>query len=158
MKNSASAYWSLVATDFDTFLYQCFKTVYPNNKYLKNWHIQAIAHSLMETTRGARPRSIINLPPRNFKSFIVSVVWPAFLLARDPASKTICVSYNDELAKAISRDFLVIVRSEWYRRLFPSVALTGSNAFEVKCQRWRVPLRHVCGRNSHRTRGRCHHH
>ena len=67
---------------------------------------------------------IINLPPRQLKSFIVSSVLPAFILGLDPTAKTICVSYSDELAKALSRDFKRIVESDWYRRVFPEVRPT----------------------------------
>ena len=65
-----------------------------------------------------------NLPPRQLKSFIVSVAPAAFIIGMDPSAKIICISYSDELAKALSRDFRRIIESEWYRAVFPNVETT----------------------------------
>ena len=70
------------------------------------------------------PRLIINLPPRQLKSFIVSVALPAFILGMDPSAKIICISYSDDLAKALARDFKRIIESAWYRTVFPDVRPT----------------------------------
>ena len=115
------AYLAVVASDLRVFLQQAFISVYPNKQYMDNWHIDAIVHCLEQSIRGEMPRLIINMPPRHLKSFIVSVALPAFILAHDPTAKIICISYSDELAKTLARDFRRIVKSEWYRKLFPNV-------------------------------------
>ncbi len=61
---------------------------------------------------------IINVPPRSLKSFLVSIVLPAFLLGKNPAFKIVCVSYSQDLATTLATDFRKIVDSEWYRKLF----------------------------------------
>src|SRR5205085_1347737 len=76
-------------------------------------------------------RLIINLPPRHLKSFLISVAWPAFLLGLDPSLKIFCVSYSDELARAIARDFKRTVESQWYRALFPHVRLNKITENEI---------------------------
>ena len=91
---------------------------------MDNWHIDAIVHRLELSIRGHQPRLIINLPPRQLKSFIASVALPAFILGMDPTAKIICISYSDELAKTLSRDFKRIVDSDWYRRVFAHVQPT----------------------------------
>lgn len=131
MKQDVQAYFSLVRKDFGTFLQQAFHELYPGKELLWNWHIDAIVHELEENLAGRQPRLIINLPPRHLKSFIVSVAWPAFLLGKDPSLKIFCVSYSDELAATIARDFKRLVEATWYRQVFPHVKLTKSTANEV---------------------------
>lgn len=115
------AYWALVRLELYAFVLQAFRSINPGKALLENWHIQAIVHSLELSIKGEQPRLIINLPPRQLKSFITSVVLPAFILGHDPSAKIICISYSDELAKTLARDFKRIVESAWYRKIFPNV-------------------------------------
>lgn len=115
------AYFALVKADFGVFIRQAFATIYPDQIFHDNWHIDAITHVLEQNLAGVKRRLIINLPPRHLKSFLVSVAWPAFLLTRNPSLKIFCVSYSEELAKTIARDFNRLVESPWYRVLFAQV-------------------------------------
>jgi hypothetical protein len=83
------AYWAMVGSDLKSFLQQAFSTIYPRDTYLDNWHVDAIVYCLERCIRGRMPRLIINLPPRHLKSFIASVVLPAFILGNDPSAKII---------------------------------------------------------------------
>ena len=125
------AYLAAVRSDAMVFLKQAFATVYPGKELLGNWHINAILAGLEDSFQGKAPRLIINLPPRYLKSFMVSVAWPAFVLGLDPSAKIICISYSDELAKPLSRDFRRIVESTWYRKIFPNVKLAKVTEGEV---------------------------
>lgn len=134
MKSSPSkqqAYFAAVASDFGVFLRQAFGELYPGKSFEDNWHIEAIVNALESNLSGARPRLIINLPPRHLKSFLISVAWPAFLLARDPSLKIFCVSYSDELAKTIARDFRRLMECTWYRAIFAHVRLTKVTESEI---------------------------
>ena len=113
-----------VKSDLKVFMRQCFKTIYPGKQFVDNWHIDAIIYCLEQAIEGDISRLIINLPPRQLKSFIASVVLPAFILGMDPSAKIICVSYSDELTKTLALDFRRIVESEWYQKLFPHVRMT----------------------------------
>jgi predicted phage terminase large subunit-like protein len=117
-------YFSAVKSDLKTFLLHAFDTLEPDRTFLDNWHVDLIIHYLERAIEGKEPRLIINLPPRQLKSMLVSVVLPAFILGLDPTARIICVSYNDELAKKLSRDFKRIVESKWYRLIFPDVRPT----------------------------------
>ena len=123
-------YLALVATEFSVFMQQAFHTIYPNKEYLNNWHIDAIIYCLERSIKGIKRRLIINMPPRHLKSFITSVALPAFILSHDPTAKIICVSYSDELAKTLARDFRRIIDSEWYRKLFPNIVTLKSTENE----------------------------
>ncbi len=115
------AFWAAVGVDMKVFMQQSFTTIYPGKEFLDNWHIDAIIFHLEQCICGEIPRLIINMPPRHLKSFIASVVLPAFILGRDPSAKIICISYSDDLARMLARDFRRIVESPWYQKLFPKV-------------------------------------
>jgi len=123
-------YLALLGRDFGVFLRQCFATIYPGKEFLPNWHIDSIVWHLEQAIEGKMPRLIVNLPPRHLKSFIVSVALPAFILALDPTAKVICVSYSDDLAVTLQRDFRRIVESDWYQKRFPHVVALKSTANE----------------------------
>lgn len=131
MKTSElDAYFAAVGVDLKVFIHQCFVTLYPDKEFLDNWHIDAIVHHLEQCVRGEMPRLIINMPPRHLKSFIVSVVFPAYVLGQDPSAKIICVSYSDDLSRMLARDFRRIVESDWYRKVFPQVKVLKSTETE----------------------------
>lgn len=115
------AFLAAIRSDLKLFLLQAFDTLYPSKDFMDNWHVDAILYCLEQSIEGQMPRLIINMPPRHLKSIIVSVVLPAFILGLDPTAKIICVSYSDELAKALARDFRRIVESDWYRGVFDNV-------------------------------------
>ena len=115
------AYFAAVRTDLKMFMLHSFTYLYPNKEFMDNWHIDAILHCLEQSIEGKLPRLIINLPPRQLKSFMVSIVLPAFILGMDPSARIIGISYSKELSMALSRDFRRIIESEWYQRLFPEV-------------------------------------
>jgi predicted phage terminase large subunit-like protein len=130
MKRDIQAYFAAVRSDFAAFLPQAFHELYPDKELMWNWHIDAIVHALEESFAGRSPRRIINLPPRQMKSSIVSVAWPAFLLGLHPTLKIVVVSYSEELAKSLAREFNRIVDSAWYRQLFPEVRSTKATELE----------------------------
>ena len=125
------AYLAAVRVDLGVFLRQAFATVHLGRVVLDNWHLEAIVNVLEHAMQGQLPRLIINLPPRHLKSLLLSVAWPAFILGQDPTAKIIVVSYADELAKPLAREFRRIVESAWYRRLFPNVRLVKATENEV---------------------------
>lgn len=124
-------YFAAVKADFGVFLQQAFATIYPGKEFQGSWHIDALAYCLDRSIAGTLPRLIINMPPRHLKSFIVSVAFPAYLLGRDPTAKVICISYSDDLARMLSRDFKRIMESEWYPKLFPNVRLAKVTESEI---------------------------
>jgi hypothetical protein len=126
---------ALLRSDFKSFLHRCVLTLNPGTRFLPNAHIDAIAYLLERVRTGEVTRPIINMPPRYLKSIMVSVAFPAFLLGHNPRLKIICISYGSELSAKHAADFLAIVRSPWYRRLFPSMRVARaaeSNVFTTK--------------------------
>ena len=102
------------------FYQKCFALLEPGTEFLDNWHLHAIAEALRRVERGDTRRLIINVPPRAGKSLIVTVAFTAWLLGRNPRLKIICTSYSESLAKAHASAFRTIIRSAWYRQVFPA--------------------------------------
>jgi predicted phage terminase large subunit-like protein len=120
---------ALLRTDLSAFVRKSFQTVLPGTPYLPNWHIDAIVYQLMQVRAGAVSRLLINQPPRSLKSICVSVAYVAWLLGHDPARPIIVVSYSNEFAAELHRQFRMVVDADWYRGLFPAMRVardTGS--------------------------------
>ena len=48
-------------------------------------------------------RLMLNMPPRHGKSWLCSVLFPAYYIGRKPAREVLATSYNAELAKHFGR-------------------------------------------------------
>jgi predicted phage terminase large subunit-like protein len=117
-----------IQSDFSSFLWQSFATLHGSAPFRCNWHLDALADYLQAVERGHIRRLIINMPPRYLKSLTVSVAWPAWLLAQNPASQIIVASYASALSIKHSLDCRQIMQSEWFQRYFPQTKLArGQN-------------------------------
>jgi predicted phage terminase large subunit-like protein len=110
---------AVLRSDLSAFVEKCVHTVDPSCRFSPNWHIDAIVYQLMECRSGRVRRLIITQPPRSLKSICTSVAYVAWMLGHDPALSFVCVSYSNELAVELARQFRLVVRSDWYRALFP---------------------------------------
>lgn len=121
----AEALDALLRTRLAAFTQKTFRTVDPGAKYKRNWHIDLIAEYLEACTRREIKRLIINIPPRYLKSISVTVGWPAWLIGKNPSERIVAASYSDRLSLKHSVDCRLVMQSQWYRRVFPGVILTG---------------------------------
>jgi hypothetical protein len=96
------------------FIHKAFATVSSGEAFLRNWHIEAIAHQLMRVHKGQTQRLLINQPPRSLKSICVSVAFVAWLLGHDPTRRVIVASYSGDFAAELHRQFRLVVSSGWY--------------------------------------------
>src|SRR5439155_19218001 len=117
----ADAFAALLRQDLRYFIRKCFQTVLPGTRYLPNWHIDAIVHQLMRIRSGEISRVLINQPPRSLKSISVSVAYVAWLLGHDPTRRIIVVSYSNDFAAELHRQFRMVIDAPWYRALFPAM-------------------------------------
>jgi predicted phage terminase large subunit-like protein len=102
--------------------------MHPGETFHPGYHCDAITHALDEITAGRRPRQIINASPRSTKSFLVSTCWTAFLLGMDPTLEILCVSYTEPLANRLSADTRRLMKSAFYRDVFPDTILDQASA------------------------------
>ena len=114
---------AITRLDFNFFVERVFVELNGSEPYLDNFHINLICAELEAVRRGEVRRLAIALPPRSLKSIIVSVAYPAWLLGHEPATKIICASYGQQLADNLARDCRQVMRSDWYRALFPATRL-----------------------------------
>src|SRR5207237_9891542 len=93
--------------------------------------IHAIGYQLMRNRYGEINRLLINQPPRSLKSISVSVAYVAWLLGHDPTRRVIVVSYANELAAELHRQFRRIIDAPWYRQLFPAMRPARDSGAEL---------------------------
>jgi predicted phage terminase large subunit-like protein len=122
---------ALLRSDPYAFARKCFHTIAPGKPFVPAWHLQAIAYQLQRIERGEITRLIVNLPPRSGKSICVSVAYVAWLLGLDPTIRVTCVSYSNDLAAELHRQFRMIIHSEWYKRVFPLTDLSKDTEVEA---------------------------
>src|SRR5579864_2639231 len=112
--------------DFWCFVEFMFTVLYPGEELIYAPYLEVVASLLMGVEDGRRRKVIINLPPRHMKSALVSILYPAWRMGRDPTTKFICISYGDDLAHGLSAQTRKIMRSARYRSIFPHTILDKS--------------------------------
>jgi len=106
--------------DFVAFIHRAFLELNPRSPFMRNWHVELLAAELEDVRRGRSKRLIICLPPRHLKSFICSVVFPAWVLGHDPTKQLMCVSYGQDLSDMFARQCRALIQSSFYRVVFPT--------------------------------------
>lgn len=104
----------------DIFAAGAFGVVNPGVAYRYNWHIDCICEHLQAFYRKEIRRLIVNIPPRELKSFLFSIVFPAWVLGRDPHEQFIVASHTMRpLAAKLSNDTRRLMESAFYKSVFP---------------------------------------
>lgn len=123
---------AMMRTDLCSFLQAAFPIVSGGGKLLRNWHIEAMSYELSRVLKGETRRLIITVPPRSLKSICASVAFPAFALGHDPRRRIICVSYSDGLARKHANDCRAVMRSGFYRQVFPGTRISPAKDTETE--------------------------
>ena len=92
-----------------------------NPKYEPNWHHELIAQELEKIEQiGDKEYKVLMIfvPPRNGKSELSSIGFPAWYLGRNPDKEIITVSYSGELAQDFGGKTRTIVNSPAYQGIF----------------------------------------
>ena len=110
---------ALLRSELRYFVRKVFATVCPGQPFLPNWHIDAIAFQLEQVYLGRVTRLLINQPPRSLKSICISIAYVAWLLGRDPTRRIMVVSYSNDFAAELHRQFRQVASSDWFAALFP---------------------------------------
>ncbi len=122
---------ALLRKDLRYFIQKVFGTVSPGERYMHNWHIDAIVYRLMLVHSGRNRRLLINQPPRSLKSICVSVAYVAWLLGHDPSRRVIVASYSQDFAAELHRQFRMVVNSDWYQTLFPAARWSKETGLDL---------------------------
>ena len=86
-------------------------------------HHRILADQLMALEDGSKDRVCVNIPPRHGKSQLVSILYPAWFLGRNPGKKVMMVSHTTDLAVDFGRKVRNLIATESYNEIFPEVAL-----------------------------------
>jgi predicted phage terminase large subunit-like protein len=120
--------WSLAQDSLAEFVKQAWHVVEPKTAIQWNWHLDAICEYLEAVTADdGINRLIINLPPRSGKSILASVMWPAWVWARQPSTRWLCASYSAILANKLSTDRRSVITSPWYQQRWPLQLASDQN-------------------------------
>jgi predicted phage terminase large subunit-like protein len=103
----------------------------PSAKLIWGWHMDAVCLHLQRTEEGHIKNLIIAIPPRHTKSVTVSVLFKAWLWARDPGKRTIGVSYSNSLSIRDSRKCRMVVESSQYKALFGETVKLAKDSNKV---------------------------
>lgn len=90
-------------------------------------HISIICRLLEKVHQGDVRRALVCIPPRYLKTYLISIAYTAWLLGKNPRMQIICASYGAQLAEKFSGDTLRLMRTPFYRRVFPGTVLDPKN-------------------------------
>ena len=76
--------------------------------YIVGKHHRMLADMLMAIERGEKDRICVNIPPRHGKSQLVSIMFPAWFLGRNPDKKVMMVSHTTDLAVDFGRKYVTL--------------------------------------------------
>lgn len=126
---------AVLRLDICSFAVKCLKVTAPDQKYVHNWHHDALGHLLSSCFQGECKRGLITMPPRELKTHFISVSFCAFVLGHKPSTSIIVASYNRELAESFLYNVKLILEADWYQELFPHTKLRKSTESEIKTMR-----------------------
>ena len=86
-------------------------------------HHRLLANMLMDIEQGNKDRICVNIPPRHGKSQLVSIMFPAWFLGRNPNKKVMMVSHTTDLAVDFGRKVRNLINTDEYKQIFPTVEL-----------------------------------
>ena len=111
------------------FFYQrAVEELFPGRVFHSTPYIEAILYQLLRVANGDVTRLVINMPPRHFKSTIVSVVMVAYYLGLDPSQKIMVVSYSKDLATELHNLTRDLMQSDFYKWVFAKTKIrSGKN-------------------------------
>ncbi len=98
------------------FVREGWKVLKPAEKYLHNWHIDAICDHLEAVSRGEILRLQVWVPRGTMKSLNVSVLWPAWEWTRNPWLRYWTGCYELGLAQRLAGASRNVIRSDWYQQ------------------------------------------
>jgi predicted phage terminase large subunit-like protein len=90
-------------------------------------HHRILADMLMDIEQGNKDRICVNIPPRHGKSNLVSIMYPAWFLGRNPNKKVMMVSHTTDLAVDFGRKVRNMITADEYGAIFPTVQLASDS-------------------------------
>src|SRR5262245_36531328 len=124
----ANMYADVLRRDLCAFIHRSYLELNAQTPFLPNWHIEVQAAKLEEVRRGRCKRLAENVPPRHLKTFVTSIVLPAWLLGHDPAKQILSVTYAQDFSDSLARKSRTLMTSPFYQALFDTRLAKGREA------------------------------
>lgn len=102
------------------------------------WYLAALATHLEAVARGRISRLVGNGPPRNGKSNLFAILWPAWIWTWNPSEKFIYLSYSDDLVTEHSVKCRAVIESAWYQDTYRPKWRLGHSARDGAAAAWRL--------------------
>lgn len=93
-----------------------------HKEFISNWHYKLIAKKLEELRDWMPKKLIINVPPRTWKTELITKMFPAWLLWQKPDHKFIVSGYSSSLTRNFSSQARDYYESVTYKTIFPRKA------------------------------------
>ena len=119
---------SVYANNLHAFVRRSFTVLNPGDEFIDGYYLRALCYVLEQVAAGEVKRLIITMPPRFMKSQVVSVMFPAWLLGRNPSEKVVCASYSSSLAEDFGRQTRDVMRAPHYGQTFPWTKIDPSKS------------------------------
>lgn len=87
----------------------------PSSPFVDGWHIQALCEHLEACFRRQIKRLRVNMPPRHMKSWLVGVLFPAWVFIQKPDEQFLFASYSQTLSVRDSVRCRRLIESNWYQ-------------------------------------------
>lgn len=113
----------LFTGDLYSFVARSFRVLEPGNRFMAAAYLELLGAALMHVAVRKVTRLIINMPPRHLKSVVTSVVFPAWVLMRDPRTKIAVICHSDMLANDFASKCKRLIESDVYRQIAPQVRI-----------------------------------
>ena len=113
---------ALCRQDFRSFAIRAFPELEPGMLEAAA-HVSIMCRLLEKIFDGDVRRALVCIPPGYLKTYLINIAYTAWLLGKNPKTRIICASYGAILAEKFSADTLKLMRSRWYRRIFPATIL-----------------------------------
>ena len=109
--------------DLYSFVEASFAVLEPGNTFIAARYLELLCAALMQVDARAVKRLIINMPPRHLKSIVTSVIFPAWLLMRDPKTKLALICHSDMLANDLALKCKRLIEADFYRDSAPGMQI-----------------------------------
>jgi len=119
---------------FKAFIFQAWPVFRPGLELKWNWHLDEFCLFLQwlyeEKEQGRAHRAVVNVPPGSSKSAVFSVLFNAWVWAKDSSKQILAASYTPDLAIRDNIQLRALVQSEWFKSSFGVQLLSDQNAKE----------------------------
>lgn len=104
--------------DLSSHLRLIWPILEPKNKYIHNWHIDAIADHMSAVRRFEITKLIVNMPPRCAKSLLISVGFNTWVWTTEAFRRFIYAAYSQSVANRDALKCRDVVEHPLYQELY----------------------------------------